>query len=48
MEPARNPLRQTLIDLPISGCAKVIVRRGRHSLDRLEIADLNADGARDD
>ncbi|MDP9729958.1 UNVERIFIED_ORG: hypothetical protein QE446_001844 [Rhizobium sp. SORGH_AS260] len=28
--------------------AKVIVRRGWHSLDRLEIADLNADGARDD
>ncbi|EKJ93037.1 hypothetical protein C241_27090 [Bradyrhizobium lupini HPC(L)] len=28
--------------------AKVIVRRGWHSLDGLEIADLNADGARDD
>ncbi len=27
MEPARNPLRQTLIDLPISGCAHKVIER---------------------
>lgn len=31
MEPARNPLRQTLIDLPISGCAHKVIERSHSS-----------------